>query len=134
MKVELLREPGSEKQVLGELRVLDESGGELYHCKTLELPWKENRRRISCIPPGTYRVKKRWSPRFRHHFHVFDVPNRTWILIHHGNFYTNTKGCILVGREHTDIDGDGLRDVIVSKKTMQELLDLLPDRFEMTIK
>jgi len=94
-------------QTLGELTVPDKD----YSCKTIELPWKNNERQVSCIPEGTYRVKKRFSPRFENHFILEDVPNRDLILIHHGNYKKDVKGCILVGQDHVDIDGDRHLDV-----------------------
>lgn len=36
--------------------ILSFNGKEI--CKTIELPWKENQRRISCVPEGTYRIRK----------------------------------------------------------------------------
>lgn len=133
MKAKIIRTERDVVQTLGELLVLDDNDLEVYRCKTLELTWKENRQNESCIPPGVYRVKKRWSRRFHWHFHIQDVEDRTWILIHQGNFYTDIKGCILVGREHKDINEDDFRDVTYSARTIRELLRLLPDEFTLTI-
>ncbi len=105
----------------------------LFTCYTLELPWKDNARYVSCIPIGTYDVVKRCSQRFGHHFHIRKVPDRSWILIHHGNYYRDTQGCILVGRTLADIDGDGYRDVTHSKQTMNALNNMLPDTFKLAI-
>jgi len=74
----------------------------------LELPWKDNQQKVSCIPLGTYSVKRRHSDRFKEHFHIQDVPNRTWILIHPGNYYTQIMGCVLVGGGFSDINNDWL--------------------------
>ena len=101
---------------------------------TLELPYKNNEFQISCIPKGTYNVEKRYSTKYKNHFHVLDVPNRTYILIHSGNYNTHTKGCILVGRTLTDINNDGLRDVTSSVSTLNKLNDILPNYFKLTIK
>ena len=132
MSIQLKREVATNKQTLGQLYVL-ESEGEVFKCKTLELPYKDNRRNVSCIPIGEYTVKKRWSEKYKYHFHVQNVPNRSYILIHSGNFYTHTLGCILVGQDHVDINNDGYSDVNYSKATMGKLLDILPDQFQMTI-
>ena len=126
--LEIKRQESCEKQTLGTLYY---EGKEV--CKTLELPWLENQRRVSCIPKGTYKVVKRYSQKYKHHFHILDVENRDWILIHHGNYYTDILGCILVGKSHTDINGDGLLDVTSSVATMKILNDLLPDNFELVI-
>lgn len=64
---------------------------------TLELPWRENKRNISCIPNGTYPLKLHTSPRFGKTLLVDNVPDRSEILIHSGNTIRDTEGCILVG-------------------------------------
>lgn len=64
-------------------------------CKTIELPWISNQKMISCIPEGTYSVVKRYSPKFKEHFELLDVPNRSLILIHPANnAKRELKGCI----------------------------------------
>jgi len=64
-------------------------------CYTIELPWKDNRKGLSCIPEGRYPLETRWSPRFNHHLIVEKVPGRTLILIHPANDALNElKGCI----------------------------------------
>lgn len=66
---------------------------------TLELPWLENKKAVSCIPVGEYLMVWGWSPRFRRNFWRIGVPGRTGILIHKGNTLKDTSGCILVGTE-----------------------------------
>jgi len=67
-------------------------------CSTLELPWKNNTPDISCIPEGTYEVKLLPSARWgRPMPHVQNVPGRSEIEIHVGNFVQDTDGCILLG-------------------------------------
>jgi hypothetical protein len=109
------------------------SGYKVFDFFTLELPWLDNQREISCIPVGDYACKKRHSQRYENHFHVLNVPNRSYILIHHGNYFKDTLGCILPGKTLADIDGDGYRDVTHSKQTMAKLNELLPDEFEVKI-
>ncbi len=64
-------------------------------CETIELPWRNNLRQISCIPEGSYRLMRR-----RHHKHgdllaVVNVPHREAILIHPANFaLSELQGCI----------------------------------------
>lgn len=116
-----------DKQTLGELTF-----GE-FSCKTLELPWLNNERKISCIPTGEYEVIKRESAKYGSHFYVTNVEDRSYILIHAGNYNKHTLGCILVGDKHLDINGDGYRDVTNSKLTMQELNDILPQVFKLII-
>ena len=69
---------------------------------TLELPWKDNQRQISCIPPAIYQCDIVNSPKFGRVYQVKDVPNRSHILIHAGNWTKDTQGCILVGMSNND--------------------------------
>lgn len=51
-----------------------------------------------CIPAGDYTVVMRFSAKFQQLMPtLLDVPGRRGILIHTGNTYKDTKGCILVG-------------------------------------
>lgn len=117
MKAILYRISKTDKQTLGELQVGD------FKCFTLELPDRQNARKKSCIPEGTYRVVRHKSPKFGNCFWLKDVPNRSAILIHPGNYYYHTLGCILVGTNQKDVNKDGLIDNVSSKKAMEALLD-----------
>jgi hypothetical protein len=130
MKAELLR-TYQPKQTIGELLI---DGVEF--CKTLELKWLDNTRSKSCIPEGTYKVVKRLAHAKRKydHFHVLNVPSRSYILIHTGNYSRQILGCILVGDKHIDLDKDGLVDVANSTVTLKKLYDLMPNEFELTIR
>ena len=70
-------------------------------CDTLELPYKDNQRSVSCIPAGQYKVRLRTEKESgsRNYLHLLvqDVPNRDFILFHRGNSAKDTSGCILVG-------------------------------------
>ena len=92
----LIRDTFSENSVIGEL-FLD---GERM-CDTLENPWLDNQRNISCIPEGEYKVRLRLpresATRDYLHLLVEDVENRSYILFHRGNTAKDTRGCILVG-------------------------------------
>lgn len=62
---------------------------------TIELPWKENEVGNSCIPEGTYRLRKRYSQRFKWHVEVMDVDERSFILFHPANnALKELRGCI----------------------------------------
>jgi len=122
-----------DKQTLGVLQLLDDHGCIVFQAKTLELPWKNNKFQISCIPKGTYNVVPRRSAKYGNHFHVTDVKNRTYILIHGGNYHFQIKGCILIGQGHKDINGDGYRDVTSSKYTLKLLKKIAPKGFKLKI-
>lgn len=104
-----------------------------FQCFTLELPDKGNQSNISCIPEGTYTAFKRVSPSNGPCIELKDVPNRTYIQIHSGNYTRNIQGCILVGDAIKFLDADSIPDVSNSKATLTRLLDLLPDEFTITI-
>lgn len=120
------------KQTLGELYVMDKTRL-IYMCKVLELPWMNNARRISCVPAGKYMLNSRYTKRHGKHWILNDVPNRSFILIHAGNYYTHTLGCILVGSHFRDINKNGLCDVVNSNRTMDELRAILGDNIPLTI-
>lgn len=122
-----------DKQTLGIMFVVDELNRIVFDCFTLELPNFSNKKKVSNISEGKYNVVKRNSPKYGNHFHILNVPNRDYILIHQGNYYTQIEGCVLVGKELTDINKDGLKDVTNSVATMKILNDLLPDNFELEI-
>ena len=91
----LIRDTFTDKSTLG-LLYFD---GEFYG-HTLELAWKDNEKRVSCIPKGVYEVKKRHTEESKYkyeHLHILDVENRELILMHVGNYPKNSKGCILLG-------------------------------------
>lgn len=134
MKAELIRGVSDDKQTLGDFRLFDEDCKMLFHCKTLELPWKENKVRQSCVPSGTYDVVFRTSARFSRHYHLTDVPGRTYILIHPGNYHSQIEGCILVGENLVDINGDGYLDVTSSRNTLNKLLMIAPKGFKLDIR
>lgn len=88
---------------------------------TIELSWQDNKRRISCIPEGTYVLRKRYSEKFKWHFVLLDVPNRSYILLHPANnAQKELQGCIA---PVTRITGEG--QGIQSRKALQVLTDAL---------
>lgn len=105
----------------------------IFKSVVLELADKDNQRRISRIDPGEYICELRYSDKYKWHFHVKDVKDRTLILIHFGNYHRDTKGCIILGNEFADIDGDGYRDVTSSKKTIRRLMAAAPKSFKLII-
>ena len=93
----LIRDTWTETSTMGQLFL----NGELF-CDTLENPWKNNQRNISCIPKGKYDVDLRPARQSatRDYLHLIlkEVPNRDYILVHRGNKSSETRGCILVGK------------------------------------
>ena len=140
MRAEIHRFGSTPEQTLGKLFLFDDDGKQVFKCVTLELPWKDNESRVSCIPTGTYQVRfrdgvKEGSRTAQYnHFHVQNVPDRSWILIHLGNFNTDILGCILVGSGITFVNPDNNLDVSSSALTLEKLLKHAPEGFEMEIK
>ncbi len=104
-----------------------------YRCFTLELPWRNNRRGVSCIPIGRYQARKYASPRHGQVLLLDGVPDRAWIEVHAGNYTRQVRGCILVGEAVTHLDGDGIPDVARSRAALRKLLKRLPDEVVVVI-
>ena len=90
---------------------------------TLELPWLDNERCISCIPHGEYDLTpEEPTPKFDYpHLSLWDVPTRTAIRIHVGNYPKDTTGCVLVGLAKKKEDAV----ILDSRKAMETLMDLV---------
>lgn len=137
----LVRGITSDEGTFGHLTLSD--GQEL---RTVELPWRDNAPTVSCIPPGVYRCETVHSPRFGRVYGVRDVPGRSHILFHAGNFggdkdqgwNTDLQGCIApalkVGMLQNR-NGKAQRAGLSSKSALERLHawgDLLP--FELEIR
>lgn len=125
LRAVLVRLLSGESQTLGHLHLydgLDCTGA----FTTLEPAWLHNQPDVSCIPTGRYRCSKRYSDKYGEHYRVTqrngaEVAGRSMILIHHGNFRSDTRGCIVLGSAFGDINGDGLVDVVRSSAAMAAL-------------
>ncbi len=90
-------------------------------CNTIELPWKNNERRVSCIPEGKYFIRKRYSQKFQWHLEIMGVPNRDLILFHPANnALQELNGCVA---PVTKLSGPGLG--LMSRKAFTSLKDLV---------
>lgn len=84
-----------------------------WSCYSLELPWRDNKCNISHIPPGRYPVVWARSARYGWKYLLQEVPGRTWVRIHKGNYAgdkalsykTHSAGCILLGRAYGVMQG-----------------------------
>jgi hypothetical protein len=112
------------KPTYGDFYLFD-SFKQVYTCKTLELPWKQNQREISCIPTGNYFLSNRYSDKYKHHLLINNVEDRDNVLIHVANYASQLKGCIAPGADFGDIDKDGIIDVTSSRKTLDEILSYI---------
>tara|TARA_R110000744_G_scaffold46471_1_gene102716 strand:- start:40 stop:522 length:483 start_codon:yes stop_codon:yes gene_type:complete len=127
----ILRDTFSDESIIGELFL----NGERF-CDTLELPFRDNQRSISCIPTGEYKVRLRLpresATRDYIHLLVQDVPSRDYILFHRGNSAKDTRGCILVGQ--------GSQQDVVHNSTLamdlliKEIINLGGEKIKLIIK
>lgn len=119
-------------------------------CKTLELPWKDNKRNVSCFPEGRYFVTKEppipvddltteldesggRKPRDYWHFRIHNVPGRSGILVHRITFVHHLLGCQGVGSRFKDLNNDGVLDIEDSRKKLEWLVEYLPEQFHLNV-
>lgn len=103
---------------------------------TIELPWKDNTQRISCVPEGEYILRKRYSPivertsggKYSQGWEVTDVPNRTYIMIHVANTPSDLAGCIGPGLTKGHLGGE--RAVLSSRTAFTQLMTKMEDHDE----
>ncbi len=97
----------------------------LVVCNTIELPWLQNERNVSCIPEGRFELRKRFIKKFGLHLLVVDVPDRSWILIHPANdAKTQLKGCIASVTQLTG-PGKGNESRLANEKLKALVLEAL---------
>lgn len=133
MKVVLVRHGFFLTQTLGRLYFYDENHVLFLELCTLELPWNDNIKNLSCIPAGSYNCVPRFSKRFGNHFEVKNVPNRDLILFHAGNFSFQTKGCILLGTDFLHLDKNDTIVLSYSLYALNTLIKFLPNGFSFEI-
>lgn len=122
----LIRFRWNDQGTIGVLRLAE--GKVLY---TAELPWRDNRNELSCIPAGDYACEfiKRTPSGRTNVWHVKKVPGRDGVLIHSGNYAgdttlglkTHSLGCILPGRTWGALAGQ--QAVLASKPAMGQLAE-----------
>ena len=124
MKMRLIRDDQTDVRTLG--TIFD---GDERVCETLELPWRGNKRGVSCIPEGSYECKLAPSPsRGYEVYWLQDVPGRKDVQIHIGNFPKDIRGCILVGEQR------GVDQVAHSKMAFNKFMTKMGGKpFRLTI-
>lgn len=98
---------------------------------TLERPWLDNQRSVSCIPTGTYTAKRHVSPRFGETFWLQDVPGRSEILFHKGNIDDDSHGCILIGEQFNNVRSEP--GITASKEGFAEFMATVRGLNEITV-
>lgn len=108
--------------------------------QSLELPNRNNKSNISCVPTGTYEVSMRYSPNFKKKLYwLNNVKDRSFVLIHGANFagdtelgyQTHLQGCIALGKSK----GSALnkfqkrqRCIFGSQQAVREMMDYLNNK------
>jgi hypothetical protein len=65
--------------------------------RTLELPFKDNLENVSRVQAGTYDGFIRTDGTKGWRIELKNVPNRTNVQLHVGNYTKDTEGCVLLG-------------------------------------
>lgn len=115
MKLKLVRLDMTDQGLFGHL----EAPG--FECVTLE-------RHDIHIPTGTYKITLYDSPTFKRTVLLLhDVPGRSDIEIHAGNWEHNSKGCVLVGEKRVGFSIEN------SRVTLDKLISLVKGHDDVTI-
>lgn len=101
-----------------------------FICHFFELPWRNNKKGISCIPEGEYRFKI--IDRHEHfglcYYCETEINGRSEIFIHTANTTDQIRGCLVpVTTLRSDIGGDS------SKMALLALKDKVGDEFMLKI-
>ena len=125
-EVLVIRDYMDDEQTLGRLYVRDENGCIVFQCECLERSYKDNKKRVSSIPEGTYPLMLEWSNRFKKElWEIYNVPGRSECKIHSANYWFQLNGCIALGKARKDINNDGYADVTSSKPTMKKFHEVM---------
>jgi len=113
-----------------------------FSCRSLELPWMDNRQNISCISTGSYIGHRYFSNRFGEVFMLENVKGRSAIIGgHSGNvagdtakgFKTHSLGCILLAKYSGVLWNQ--KAILCSRPTIREFMQKVKtDKIKLTIK
>lgn len=126
----LTRLESSEQGTFGTLIVPNGDYNEYFY--TGELPWVDNASGKSCIPKGTYQVKKTiWLKYNKPVYLLQDVAGRQGILIHSANFMGSRDnglkaqlyGCIALGERLGTMDGQ--KALLVSSPAVRRFQEMM---------
>lgn len=136
MKLVIVRRKSTKFGVSGDATLINDSGSDVFYtCKTLEMPWHNNDRGLSCIIADTYKAQIYNSPHFGHEvYRLEDKHGRQACEIHNGNFAgdpsqdleTQVHGCTLVGSDFAQVTRSDRKElqwgIINSRQTLRELI------------
>jgi Family of unknown function (DUF5675) len=103
MNLTLTRTQSNDDCTLGQIVLPD--GTLLY---SLELPWKDNDKDVSCVPPGIYQLIPYTSPKHDSTWYLENAAlgvggagsHRSFCEIHSANWASQLEGCIALGLEN----------------------------------
>lgn len=159
----LTRMETCDEGTFGRLDVLDErTGAVVFSCSTLELPWRGNRRGVSCVPASDKGYLFKWrtdSPKHGECYEEWDDPDtaqredvagRDNVQIHAANlagdaekgYVAQLLGCIAPGLSvvrfragHKPAGDKDQRGVSASKSALEQLVAVLrKETFRLVIK
>lgn len=122
---------GDTNQSSGACMILNEEGIPEFTSLSLERGWVDNKRNVSCLPEGQYRVMYEWSEKFqRMLWEIKDTPGRSECKFHGANYWKQLNGCIALGLKLKDMDNDGYYDITSSGNTMKAFHQVLKNETE----
>ena len=108
-----------------------------------ELPWRDNKPDISCVPVGIYNVKLDYSPKRKTNlYELQNVPGRSDCQIHSASYCgdllkgkkSDLLGCISLG-ENIATTSEGQKILTGSRKAIKAFYDLMQgDDFTLEIR
>ena len=108
----------------------------LYECFSLELPWRDNKQNVSCLPTGNYKLLWCKSPRFKRMMYLIieDIPHRGGFRLHSGNlagdtskgYTTHSLGCPLLGRKRGILNDQ--KAVLISRPAVSDFENIMNGR------
>lgn len=126
MNITITRQQSQDWGTPGHL-VVEETG---FECETLELPWRDNAKGVSCIMADSYTATVWHSDHLGvDTLRLEDKHGRADCLIHQGNFAGDTEmgletqvhGCTLPGASYGNLartDGQGIQQGILKTRTV----------------
>jgi uncharacterized protein DUF5675 len=91
-KIDVIRTTSYSGSIIGEMWI---NGS--FLCYTLELPWLQNQKGVSCVPNGRYDAMVRYDKADGWRIQLIGVTGRSGVQIHVGNYPRDIQGCVLVG-------------------------------------
>lgn len=130
----------------------DEANNALFF--TLEPPLRNNAKdnpntpenEAGCIPEGEYLVVRRdpkiWSKaRYKDNWEILNIPNKSGVVFHSGNYWFHSQSCILLGKSIIDMNPRGNIGFNKDRRwflnnsalALKEFTKMMPERFKLKI-